>query len=706
MIQALLVASALLTNAVSPGTITNAAGLVRAMHEDGDAMRPFDVVATASNDFWPGQPTFAIMDDSGFACVLPDLDSPPTVRAGDRVHLTGRVRRHIYGNNLRYPFFRTIEILSHGPKPRPIDVTADDLYSGRYADAPVRVTGVVADAFRDEANPKYVFVAIACGQHGMIYLASPDPACTDDRLSRLVDATVSAVGHCSSYRGLGPRAKLGYEIYADNLDELTVVSPAPESPFAVPTLGGNVYEVLNPPANGPRRRKLTGVVLAVWQKRHLLVRTAAGELSTVALAEPSPPACGETVDVAGQPETDFYHLNLSRAIWRASDVPLSFTNPPPETVSAGAILTDPSGNRRFNVDYHGRAIRLAGTVRTIKRGPDDAAFQLECDDFLVPVDASAAPEAVADLSAGSGVEVAGICLMAAENWQPQAPFPHIREMSVVLRSPQDLRVLSAPSRWTTGRLLAIIVSLLAVLLAISIWNRVLNRLVNRRGHELLRAQLDHAKAALKAEERTRLAVELHDTIAQNLASASLEIEASRELKDDLPDEILVHLDLADRTLKSCRDELRNCLWDLRSQALEVRTMDQAILRTLQPHVSDSRLAVRFNVPRSRLSESLAHMLLRIVRELVLNAIRHGRATEIRIAGSLDGNRLLCSVSDNGCGFDPDAAPGVLQGHFGLQGISERIAAIDGTFTINSTPGKGSKAIITFSLPPKDRKING
>ena len=132
-------------------------------------------------------------------------------------------------------------------------------------------------------------------------------------------------------------------------------------------------------------------------------------------------------------------------------------------------------------------------------------------------------------------------------------------------------------------------------------------------------------------------------------------------------------------------------------------MNTAILRTLQPHVNDSRIAVRFNVPRAKISDNTAHALLRVIRELVINAIRHGNATAVRVAGSLDPDVLRCSVTDNGSGFDPETAPGVLQGHFGIQGMRERIDELGGTLTLDSAPGKGAKATITIPLP-KETKI--
>jgi signal transduction histidine kinase len=167
--------------------------------------------------------------------------------------------------------------------------------------------------------------------------------------------------------------------------------------------------------------------------------------------------------------------------------------------------------------------------------------------------------------------------------------------------------------------------------------------------------------------------------------------------------MMSHLDIADKTLKSCRDDLRNCLWDLRSRALEETDMNSAILRTLSPHVSKARLAVRFNVRRNLLSENAAHAVLRIVRELTLNAIRHGNASVVKIAGSTENGRLLFSVSDDGCGFDADAAPGIPQGHFGISGIRERVEQLGGVFTLSSRPGHGTVGRVELPIPHQGEK---
>ena len=127
-------------------------------------------------------------------------------------------------------------------------------------------------------------------------------------------------------------------------------------------------------------------------------------------------------------------------------------------------------------------------------------------------------------------------------------------------------------------------------------------------------------------------------------------------------------------------------------------MTEAVTRTITPHLNGCAATVRFNVPRERLSESLTHTILRIVRELVVNAIRHGQARHVKIAGEMHGNTVSFSVADDGTGFTPETAPGPEQGHFGLLGIRERIEDFDGNLKIASAPGQGAKFTVTLTAP--------
>lgn len=300
------------------------------------------------------------------------------------------------------------------------------------------------------------------------------------------------------------------------------------------------------------------------------------------------------------------------------------------------------------------------------------------------------------LTVGCDIQVTGVCVTSAEAWR--SITPRYVDIALVPRYDSDIVILSRPSWWTPGRLLAVIGTLLAALLGILLWNVLLRRAAARKGRELAREQLKHLRTETKAVERTRLAVELHDTLAQNLTGVSLEITAAAQCGITDAKGLLSHLTIASKALDSCRRGLRDSLWDLRNRALEERDLNAAIRKTLQPHVKGVGLAVRFNVLRSRLSEQFAHDILCIVRELTLNGIRHGNATDIRIAGSIDGGKLHFSVSDNGCGFNPDDYPGITDGHFGIEGIRERLSVHSGSIRYKSHPGQGTKAIVDVKLP--------
>ena len=176
----------------------------------------------------------------------------------------------------------------------------------------------------------------------------------------------------------------------------------------------------------------------------------------------------------------------------------------------------------------------------------------------------------------------------------------------------------------------------------------------------------------------------------------MQIDAAMRIGDRGFDAARGYLHNARQMLASCRHELRCCLWDLRSRTFEEKNMTEAAERTIAHHLGQTKATVRFNVPRESLSDSDAHIVLRIIRELTVNAIRHGQASHIRIAGELKSGFIRFSVKDDGSGFNPATANGPEQGHFGIQGIMERVAAINGTIDIESAPGEGAK--ITVCIP--------
>lgn len=200
---------------------------------------------------------------------------------------------------------------------------------------------------------------------------------------------------------------------------------------------------------------------------------------------------------------------------------------------------------------------------------------------------------------------------------------------------------------------------------------------------------------MKTDERTRLAAELHDHLAQNLTAISYQIAAAERSRTVDTSASAHHLATASQMLGSCRTELRRCLWDLRSEALDEADINQAIRKSIEPIARNANVRVAVNAPRTKLSDSSLHASLSIIRELSANAVNHGQAKNICITGELTHGTLQFSVADDGCGFDVGKAPGMGEGHFGLGGVRERIRRHNGEMSIESSLGKGTKVLITL-----------
>ena len=590
---------------------------------------------------------------------------------------------------------RKLRILGSGPPPTPRELRLADVAETATAD-PVTTRGFVVSAKADEVDPRWVYLVLQDGR-AAVYVTVPANPEFRESFRSLVEAKVEITGFIAG-NASGRRRFFGRHISLPSAADLKVLTPAPRDVFAAPPLED--IDALDPAdVRTLLRRRVTGTVLAAWGGDSFLLKDDRRRVLRVELVEPGDlPKAGTRTEAVGFPETDLYHLNLTRALFRPAPGP---ADPPdmPKRVRPEDILLDASGNRRIETRYHGQTVSLRGIVRT-QPAPDDPVqrFELDCGRFQVPVDVSADPSVLETAPIGSRVEADGICLLESSNWQSAFTLPAITGIAVVLRSSADLRVLERPSWWTSARLLSVIAALAALLLGALVWNRFLNRLIVRRSRQLLHEELKRKSAEWRVGERTRLAVELHDSLSQNLSGLACQITAVRKSLPDPAGLAGQRLDIAERMLTSSRTELKRCLWDLRGDALGCPSMTEAVIRTVRPVVGEAELAVRFGLSTARLPDTVAHAILCIVRELASNAVRHGRATRVQIAGAHDRDRILFSVRDDGCGFDVERHAGVAEGHFGLEGLRERIDRLGGAMEITSAKETGTLVRIDIPRP--------
>ena len=659
--------------------LTNAYSItLQKIRQSFDEHTPFDITGTVIQKRIAHTQPLALKDSTGVVGITDHIDYPlvkANCQPGDIVRITGVIEHNEFNSIAAQAAHVTI--LGHGPKPPAVmDISAAQIQSLRFSCGRVRLKGVIIEARRDETDPDYAFLMLY-DQTDTVFITLTNIGKAD--LSAYVGAEVEVIGMIETLSRT-KRRFVYQEVRVATTRDIRIL----RKPEAVHETTPPIDALIGLPSSQFARLGLhhaCGQVIAVLQDGSAFIRTARHGICRAELVGDRLPRFGDFIKVTGIPATDLYHINLLHASWKTIP-PLAIETAPAKDVNAAEL---PAVGTLIDAEIlktHGALVRIRGTVSKVPNlQMGERQMLLDADNRLVPVEVASSD--LRGFAVGSKAEVTGVCVLDIELWHPNTSFARVKGSTVVPRNAADIRILARPPWWTTRRLMVAIGILLAGLFAILVWNAALRRAAVRKGRELMREQLGVEREKMKTEERTRLAVELHDTLAQNLTGVSMEIAAG-------------NYDIAAKALRSCRDELRNCLWDLRGRALEETNMTNAILRTLLPHASESQLKVRFEVSRNRLSDNAAHAVLSVIRELTINAIRHGDATTVQIAGALDADGIKCSVADNGRGFDPDNCPGILQGHFGLQGIRERVEHLGGELKITSTRGRGTKAVFTIA----------
>jgi signal transduction histidine kinase len=133
------------------------------------------------------------------------------------------------------------------------------------------------------------------------------------------------------------------------------------------------------------------------------------------------------------------------------------------------------------------------------------------------------------------------------------------------------------------------------------------------------------------------------------------------------------------------------VWNLRSQSLENRPLTDA-LRDIAASLAEGRplrIEVASEGPERPLPDLIAGNLLLLAREALTNAIKHSAARNIGVRIVFHPKDVEVVVKDDGEGFDTGSHPGPRDGHFGLQGMRERMKRLSGALIITSTPGQGT-----------------
>ncbi len=217
---------------------------------------------------------------------------------------------------------------------------------------------------------------------------------------------------------------------------------------------------------------------------------------------------------------------------------------------------------------------------------------------------------------------------------------------------------------------------------------------NARLQELL---LVRAREAGVAEERARMAREIHDTVAQGLTGIVTQLEAVGELP--APD-ARMRLDTARTLARTSLDEVRRSIDALRPGPLQGARLGDAVRQAAAGWTAQYGVPAQVTVTGTPvpLHSEVEVTLLRAAQEALSNAGRHAHARHVHLTLSYMEDVLVLDVRDDGTGF----VAGADTGGFGLTALRQRAAALNGSVDVESAPGAGTVLSVTVPVIGADR----
>lgn len=213
----------------------------------------------------------------------------------------------------------------------------------------------------------------------------------------------------------------------------------------------------------------------------------------------------------------------------------------------------------------------------------------------------------------------------------------------------------------------------------------------------LRRQFDAVLA-----ERNRMAREIHDTLTQDFVGTSLQLDIlAYQLKSGQVEKAMAQVRQTRQLVTDGLEEARRSIWELRANNSQDSLPTR--LRTLLQRETYAEIApaVKIGGAYRALDPRIEREILRIAQEALANVVHHAGATETAVELLYFGDSVTLAIRDNGIGFSV-AEAARKEGHFGLLGMKERAATIDGELEIWSEPGRGTNVTLRVPLGAASR----
>ena len=419
-----------------------------------------------------------------------------------------------------------VRYLGPGTLPAPRPSNYEELLTPQFQGQRVELTGIVR---RQRVNPEFGlgWLALEIATEGKRVSVNVTHEITGH--PELIDARVRVRGVNLPNLDAGQQSFLPM-IYAHTLADVDVLDPAKPLPFAQPPVPlDQIMRSVNSAGVGYGIH-VHGTVTVVRSDRSFFLQDETRGLQ-VFPRESSWPEAGEIVDVVGFPEPGAYSPVLRDADWRPTGAKNVL---PPLVVSSEEAMKNDGRLVTVQAQVTALAAIDSEIVLTLEDGPLSFRAYVPDADF-------------GRWRVGSKLQLTGVCSVEVGDWESLMTHRKPQSFSMLARGPADIIVLQAAPLWTPMRVawaLAALGATLGVALA------VIGTHTRRRLREAARTR-EAAQAQFNAVigERTRMAREIHDTLAQGLAGISVQLEVLNDRLGAPPDGIFHHLDLARKLVR-------------------------------------------------------------------------------------------------------------------------------------------------------------
>ncbi len=568
--------------------------------------------------------------------------------------------------------FRDVTVLGKGQMPQPLSPTRDQLLSGSLDAQYVELRGMVT-ATNDDS------VTLLTPEGTLDLIIDPAPG---ESWGRFLNAIIRVRGcFFPRWDKETHRVILNGPIAGIRDATVSVDVPAPTDLFQADQVPGKELMQFDVRSDTFRRVKISGQIVHCSSDMDYMMDGTTG--LRFQLAQPLPLESGDEAEVVGLVELGGASPVLRQAVaQKTGHSPL----PEPRQITLDS-LSDSDDSTLVGIE---------GTLVDLQNRDSEQVLEMQVGVKNFVARLASDPGVAASWTIGSRLRLTGVFHALDGN---QMAGHNISSFELLLNSPADVQVIARPPWWTLGRLLVVVAALLLGLALAFIWIRSLRQQVERRTRQLEREISERERAEkLRAieHERSRIARDLHDDLGSTLTEISMMATASPGLKIESEMAVNRLREIAEKS-RSMVSALDGVVWVVNSKNDTLSSLIEYLASHAEEFLSKAQVACRIELPKSCSERTIAaeirHDVMLAVREVLNNAVRHGRPNEVLFRMIIAGDNLEILVQDNGCGFDPVQAKGN-----GLGNLQQRMAKLNGSCQIQCAPGNGTAVVLKLPLP--------